>query len=56
MSLNYIQCKRFIEESCDDYSTIELFSDRDLTEATYCMWAALEDCEDYRPLEETANE
>lgn len=56
MSLNLVQCKCFKDESCDEYSTIELFNWRTNMDEVFCMWAALEDCDEYRPLEETVNE
>ena len=51
MSLNLIQCRKFNDESCDDVCSMQVFNWRSGEDERFCMWALLEECDDYRGLE-----
>ena len=52
MSLRLIQCEKFIKETCDDYSTLEIFNWKTRKDEVFCMWSLLEDCDDYSEFKE----
>lgn len=51
MSLNLVQCEGFIEETCDNYSTLEVFNWKTRKDEVFCMWALLGECDKYQSSE-----